>query len=377
MLEETTNNEVETKEPPPNPRQEAMDAILKNHSEKRIEEVNHTFENDPGMAQIQTGLEGQQTIIESDLPPSEELPADEGAPIETEGEENQVLAKGPLEEYIVIQDDKPFMKTVINGVEQLMPLDTVQRNAQIESSARIKMEESANYRKELETYHRQLDEKAKAIELSEQAKQTLPPESGVDDQSQKDIASKFAKSLYDGDESEVASNVLELLNSNRTPVEQAPVIDQAALVDQATQNAVNLIDSRERQKVAVSKKADAKKAFDAFAEANTDMPPGSTLFKLADLFTEEIVKENPGIPLRDLLAEGAARARAWRKGDDAPTSKKPAADLNTESRQQMKRELVTMPNKSSQVFDNTAPVVQAKTMKDVMADIKKARGQPT
>ena len=330
--EDSTSNEL-------NPR----DALVDSFHESRVDMVNSEI------------LESGVTV---------ESMAEEPVAIEQEAD--------PLDNYIQKDESgQPLFKMTVDGQEVLVPLAQVQKERQLEQASRKRMDENADWSKNLADR----EDKLRQEEAALQARFIEQPPSGAPDVEELDFkteAREIFSTLID-DDAEVASDKLASVlaniasrTSSQTPINEADIVNK-------TREAIR---EEEAVKTAEAKEADVAKQFqDGYKAFETQYPhlaQNPELFAVANSHTNSIAEEHPDWGPAEVIMEAGVRTDNWLNSlKGAPLT----ADAETNNRQQQKDNLVAMP--ASRTAAREAPQTERpETPTDVLYNIRAGRGQP-
>jgi hypothetical protein len=295
-----------------------------------------------------------------------EVPAEEGTPIRTAPaaapkarEAERISNKGddPLGDYVTRVDGTPMFRTLVDGVERLIPLDSARAQLQKHLAADIRLQSAAERQ-------RQLDAREAAIRQTEAtlATRSQPPaQAVVDDRA---LAAGLVRSLVSEPEDKAVEKMAAAFSSIRQA--QAP-IDTSAIAKAAAAEVRKEIAESATQKAYES-------GFSKFTSDYPDIAADSDLFNLADRKTDAIALEHPEWSPEQVMLEAGKQTREWMVRLGAP-AKAPAPNAQPSNRQQRKQNLVPMPQPRG-VRPVVAEDEPGQTPQDAMAEIRKARGQP-
>jgi len=281
-------------------------------------------------------------------------------------------APGPLDAYIQ-QDDagEPLFKMTVDGQEVLVPLAQIQKERQLEQASRKRMNENADWSKNLAEREDKLLQETAALE----ARFVTPPPSDALDVDQVDFrteAREIFSTLID-DDAEVASDklasVLERIasrTSSQTPIDADELVTK-------TREAIR---KEQAEKDAVDREADERQQFQdgykAFEDNFPHLAKDPELFAVANSHTNVVANEHPEWGPVEVILEAGKRTDKWLnelKGTPL------AADAETNNRQQQKDNLVAMP--ASRTAARETPQLElVETPADVLASMRAGRGQP-
>jgi hypothetical protein len=275
----------------------------------------------------------------------------------------RVTHKGddPLGEYVVRKDGKPFFKTLVDGKEELVPLDRARAQLQKHLAADVRLQQLAEQRKAL-------DAREVALRQRETKGHPSAPKAPVIDDSK--LARDLVRSLVSEPEGKAAEKMAETFKAIRQA--SGPQIDLAEIRRQAADEA--------RQAVVAERQREAfASGFDRFQQDYPDIARDSDLFALADRKTETISVEHPEWTPVQVMLEAGRQTREWLTSIGA----KPAAVPNPKLpasvdpvRQQRKENLVPMPQPRGQRALATQSDEADDSPTATLAEIRKSRGQP-
>lgn len=263
----------------------------------------------------------------------------------------------PLAEYVVREGGKPMFKTLVDGQVKLIPLETARVQLQKHLAADIRLDQATQRRKELDARERQLN--ATAAQLATRTAQPVVP---VDDAALEKESVELVRSLVNEPEAVAAKKLATTLTKIRAAT---PQIDVNAVARQAATVA--------RQEIAAEDKAKAlNSGFDEFTKSYPDIAADSDLFALADRKTNAIASEHPDWSPGQVMMEAGKQTRNWVAG----ISGKPVSTVaSLSTRQQVKQTLKPMPQSRAARPAPAQDANEGTSPQDVMADIRKARGQ--
>ena len=275
-----------------------------------------------------------------------------------------VIAKAadPLADYIVEQNGKPMMKTVVDGKIVMIPLDQARAQLQKHGSADERLRQAAARQKDLDARAEQI----RLTEASLRARAAQPVSTPIDDASLDTEATDLVRSLVSDPEAKAAQKLAGVLKKIRAAT---PQIDVNAITIHAVQQAKEEIAAESFQRALFT-------GAEAFKKNYPDVAADPDLYDFADRKTTAIAAEHPEWDPTQVMLEAGKQTRDWvarLSGKAPPTATSNVADLN--KRQQLKQKLTPMPQSRSarpaaaeDPNDGTSPV-------DYMAEVRKARGQ--
>jgi hypothetical protein len=265
----------------------------------------------------------------------------------------------PLGEYVVRVDGKPMFKTLVDGKEQLIPLDRARAQLQKHLAADIRLQQASERQKQLEVREQSIRNAEATLRNRQHPSATAP---AFDDMA---LATGLVRSLVSEPEDKAAAKMAETFKAIRQA--SGPQIDANALVQQAADVAVKTIVDRNNERA-------LKTGFDKFVKDYPDIAGDSDLFNLADKKSEKIGAEHPDWEPAQIMNEAGKQTREWLKSIGAKVSSAPSANL--QSNQQRKQNLVPMPQARTVRPAPAATETEDNSPAAVMAEIRKTRGQP-
>jgi hypothetical protein len=293
---------------------------------------------------IESGLESQESFIEDAEDP-------EGLPEEYEDD--------PLAEFIEMQGDEPMFRTVVNGQQQLIPLEQARATIQKNHAADQRLQEASRIQQDLAYREQKLVEREN--ELLERS-QTPEPSADVPDEQLVDAARNVVGELFTGTQDEAAEKLADLLLKTRGV--KTTSVDPQQIAAQA-------VTAARQQLAAEQRDQDAHSGYKKFTKDYPEIAADDMLFRLADSMTDEIAQNHPDWMPSAVMLEAGKRTREWVKSQDKKASEQtPAQD----DRRERKRNLRRVP-RARQGVQPAEPVERQETPTDFMAEIRKARGQ--
>jgi hypothetical protein len=268
----------------------------------------------------------------------------------------------PLGQYVVRVDGKPMFKTLVDGKEELIPLDRARQQLQKHLAADVRLQQAAELRK-------QLDARAAALQATEaqlksrQSTAPAPTELNFDAE-----AIEIVRSLVTEPEDKAAARLAQTLKAFRQA--SAPV-DVDAITKKAAEVATRTLEEREQSRA-------LKSGFDTFTSSYKDIASDPELFAIADRKTDAIAAEHPEWSPGEVMLEAGKQTREWLKSIGAPVKETVDPKIPggaPSNRQQRKESLRPMPTprtaRPAATEENDRPATAA----DVVAEMRKSRGQ--
>ena len=295
---------------------------------------------------------------------------EETVAIETEIKDVQAKPEDPLANFIQTGEDGVQMfKMQVDGAEVLVPLADVQKAHQLESASRKRMEENADWSKNLARREEEirLQEAALKSSLVED-----PPSPDVDDRDFVSEAQEIFGTLIDED-AEVASGKLAkvLSDINRRTSSQTP-LDTQKLVEDTTAAVTERLSAKEEATKQAATEQNFKDGLTQFQEQYPEINSDPLLYGAANSMTNVIAVEHPEWTPTEIMLEAGKRTQEWADKKGQPVL---IEDSNTNDRQTRKDNLVPMP--ASRSGRQEAPITEeAQTPSAMLAEVRAARGQP-
>jgi hypothetical protein len=260
--------------------------------------------------------------------------------------------RDPLEDFIIREAGRaPMFKTVVNGKVKLVPLETARTQLQKHLSA----EESWS----------RVNARQKALDAREADLRAQPVVQPVNDAEIDSEAQGLVRSLLSDSEEVAAKKMAATLKKIRQGA--TPQID----IDAVANRAAHVV----RREIAVEDTNTAlATGLSKFHQDYPEMTEGSELYLIADRKTETIAAENPGWTPEQVMLEAGKLTREWVKSIGGKPSAKPIVQLS-DKRQQVKQNLKPMPQASAARPAPAADANADQSPQDVMAEMRKARGQ--
>ena len=266
----------------------------------------------------------------------------------------------PLGEYVVRVDGKPMFKTLVDGREQLIPLDRARQQLQKHLAADIRLQQATEQKRQLDAREQSI----RNVEATLKTRSAQPVAPVVDDGTLDREATELVRSLVSEPEGKAAARLAKTLKTIRA---SQPQVDVGAIEQRAAERAVKTIAERDNQKALHS-------GFDEFTKNYPDIAGDSDLFTLADRKTNDIAAANPTWTPGQVMNEAGKQTRDWLKS--IGVAPKTAAPKSESTNQQRKQNLVPMPQART-VRPAVAKTEEADdSPQNIMAELRKSRGQP-
>lgn len=309
------------------------------------------------------GLEEESGTVDEESPPSrrDELPPE--------------YADDPLADYIVMDEENntPMFVTKVDGKERYIPLEQARRQIQKQEAADVRLKNAAERQKILDAREAEIARQEAELAARLQAPVTSPsePTPDVSDQDLLGEAQQFVENMFNNSPDEATASLAQLLaNMRHLQNKPAPQVDQ----NQLAQTTAALVRAQQLED------ARQKDAVDGLTKFKTDYPEimaDRALFLYADDMTDSIAMEwdaeGRSFTESEVMLEAGKRTMEWR---DRISGKKPApTPPTTNDRHERKRKLRPMPRSRSQAQQQAVQEEEAQTPNDIVAEMRRARGQ--
>lgn len=259
--------------------------------------------------------------------------------------------------------DKWFTRVKVNGEEMEVPFTDVVAKYQKDSAAERRLAEAAERQKQLDQYAARLEQRER--DIMARLKQTTPtapvPRPGQKPGPSID-ARKITEALYSGDEDAATKAFEALLAQTRqeSPV-RPPVVNEDVIAARVQQR----IDAENTKRKQLAFERRRVEALEKFKEEYRDVWDDPYLKNLADEETVRLYNENPNNDPWEIMKSSAESVRNWLK-----------TRTGTHQDRGSKKRSATSVTGAARARANLSPEDNApKTASDVIADIKRARGQ--
>lgn len=324
------------------------DTIHEDVSQQQDEGAQVLSPREQAMREIDEQLAAQKPDAFVQQQPAAEQPAPS-----TDTQEPEVLPEDRL--------DKLRVRVKVDGQVMELPLSEVTKGYQKDAVASRRLAQAAEERKALEAKHREIEELGRTLAAAK-ASPSAGAEAGDADVDAQIAAAMTA--LVEGDEQGAAQALKAIILKGRgsSDAPATPVIDEEALLAKA--------EARIEQKREAAERARAWDEFvasnPAFAdETSKQRQYGDYLF--VSVFAPRI--EAGEISYREALSEAAKEVSAV-FGAGAAEQQGPSARQQKEER---KKAIDNLPTATARAV---RPVPEAETTDDVLAEMRKMRGQP-
>jgi hypothetical protein len=349
-----------------------MDAKVEERRKQEQEEFLRSSDRDPA-----AWLLHQQMTAEANAQPAAEVetaeqeaepiepiePVEEAAPVARPAERVSTKGEDPLGQYVVRVDGKPMFKTLVDGKEELIPLDRARQQLQKHLAADVRLQQAAELRK-------QLDARAAALQQTEAQLKARQPTAQAPAAVNFDAeAIEIVRSLVTEPEDKAAARLAQTLKTIRQA--QAPV-DVEAITKEAARVATRTLEEREQNRA-------LKNGFETFTSSYRDIASDPELFAIADRKTDAIAAEHPEWDPGQVMLEAGKQTREWLKSIGAPVKDAAAPNAQsgaTSNRQQRKENLRPMPATRTARPAPTDTQEDSFSPADAIAEIRRSRGQP-
>lgn len=321
--------------------------MLNEINKRRVEEMADDLEHNPEAA-FEERTKGLRDELEEHYEPENEEVEDEEAE-DPEKEPEEAPEEAAPESPVYLKDGEWVTRLKINGIEQEVPFQKVQANAQKNEAADLRLQEASQRQKQLEEYERYLRQQEQLL------KQNQPSSAkDVDDQTVKNLIKQQREALLDGDDDRYDEITSELLRVGRQSATQNYDPRQFETIAQRT--ALQTFQQMEQQRRI--NEADAY-----FAREFSDIQNDEALMNVASRYVDQIRQANPTINPLDLVKEAGKQTRNWLASKTGATQKQQTID--------QKRKLSAVKGASAKTPPKPKPKPQ--TREDYIADLARKR----
>ncbi|MDH3259175.1 MAG: hypothetical protein OEM19_06905 [Deltaproteobacteria bacterium] len=379
---------IEEEIPPTlNPREAAIEAVGRRRNEEINEELEeggseHRIALDAPSPPEETPEELPPEELPPEEPPPEELPPenvdktlassekveqtlDEGQVIDPTAHSKERLVSVTMDDGAVIQIPESSIQTTIkvDGETSGITLDQMRRDHQKSATASKRLSEAATRKKDLDAREKVIEEREK--QPPQGAAAALPVNADVQER-----AGAIVKKLYSGDPDDAQNAIVEIITA-QTPA--TPPATPDISVDQIASD--------------VERKLELKQAGKKFSTEFQDIVSDDFLMARADAFHEEVLLEDPDIDPEAGFTEAGRRTREWianKAGKEVTPEPTPPSEVtpvitasNMNTRRERKATTVQSIPTAKKVAGLGKVAEPSPTHSDVIAEIKKSRGQAT
>ncbi len=282
----------------------------------------------------------------------EELEASEEEPVKKP-------AKEPKEDIIRFTDADGNTYNVpknaqtnlkVDGKEVTTPVDQITRRYQKGAAGDKRLQEANSFKKQLEEKERNLTAKEQEfLKQYNQAKKQISQGNLSNDDYQKKVRNLIS-AVVEADEDKAVEIFSDVYKPAPQPSFDPKTINRA--VDERVQ-------ARMLEKEQAEYRQRLTDANERFMKDYKDLADDSMLYNMVDTETARINQERPGAEPWEIISEAAENVKTWKDGMTKPSRKKK----------------VTTPTPASgraSIGEDEKPV----TRKDILNDMRRARGQP-
>ena len=309
-------------------RDDQLEAIAKKREQERQEELGQEVEEPVGETEeIEEEPEEQQT---PEVTPEEK----DDDSLEFYGEDGTVIR--------VPKSAK--LKTKVDGEEYEETIERISRNYQKGAAGDKRLQEAAAIKKKLEEKERELTSREK--EFLEKTQQLQDNEDDLSDDDRNELAGRLTAALIDADEETAAKLLSKILPGKH----ELPDLDKEI---------ESRLAKREEERRAKKWSEDVREAIGKFQREYKELAADPFLQDMVDRRTIINQQENPKASPWDIIKQSAEEVKVWvdKKVGKPPTSK-PSPPTPASGRAAFKEDPKPM------------------TREDVIAEMKRSRGQP-
>lgn len=262
----------------------------------------------------------------------------------------------PFAEFGVVIDGKAMVKLKVDGKEELMPLETARATLQKHEAADRRLQQAAEQAKDLQRREAALQAREAEV-LAKLSKPVSHPPEDADDPDLDEEMKQVAHSILNSTEDEIAATLKKVLTRRQA----TPAVDVDEIVSKAAQTA-------EQRVVERSRAEGVAQGWQQFQATYPDIASDPRLFAVADKMTDDIAAEHPEWAPAQVMLESGKRTKEW------VASFAPAPEPKPSDRQKAKEQLRPMPQSRTGRVPAAEPE-KPKTHADILAEVRKARGQ--
>lgn len=306
--------------------------------------------------EIETGLSHQESFGDDGEDPDEGLPEE--------------YADDPLAEFIEMEGDEPMFRTVVNGQQQLIPLEKARADLQKGMAADQRLREVAQFKQNLDDREAAINAREAQLQQKLQGMHdAAAPPQGEEPQSEEALtaeARSVVKELFTGSEEDAAAKLADLLLKNRGAAQVSTSVNPAEIAHAAVAYAKQELSAEARTK-------DVQKGYKKFTQDYPEIAADDNLFAFADGLTSKIEAEHPDWMPSEVMLEAGKRTREWvesQKSDEKTSEQDPAQNDRTERKRKLRR--VPRARQGAEPKEETPE----ETPTSIIAEMRAARGLP-
>jgi len=318
-------------------------------------------------------------IQEQDVSEQEEIVEEEPQLLPHEAELERIAAmveEKPVEEELEVveeeeslapayqKDDKWYVTAKVDGEVVEVPYDDLLSQYQKNTTADRRLQEAAERQRELAEYEEKLNSYRAQLEAQNRPSKDVEKQPSPSSDANTDaLYEQYHDALFQADEAR-ASQLLKQIRAAEQPRE--PDIDVNSIIERTK------AEMREEEKQARERGYEVRRqqAVELFKDEFSDIADDSSLLAVADRRSAELYQEDPTRDPWDIMQESGKYAREWVMRYVEELGGKPKDKQRQERKQSMDE--VTPKN----VRANIGEDLEEPTYSDVIAEMKKERGQP-
>jgi hypothetical protein len=263
--------------------------------------------------------------------------------------------------------DQWFTKVKVNGEEHEVPFDDVVKRYQKDSAADRRLAQASERQKQLDAYAARLEQRER--DLMQKARPPVPkpgqarPSARTTAAPSNDLDAKaLTEALYSGDEDAATKAFAKLLARTQQAAPAAtPAVNESVIAERVQKR----IEEEAQRRKAMQFERDRVDALERFNEEYKDIIDDPYLRDMADSETVRIMNEQGATDPWEIMKASGDKVREWLASRSGGT-------VNRSSRKRTATAVTGAARaRASLVPEDNAP----KTASDIIADIKRARGQ--
>lgn len=355
------NNDEQAQDQPEDPRLAVMERIADQNNDERAIQAGSMKQEDMPAGEPVPEFEAEDEAIESGLDSQETI----------QGELPAEYEDDPLAEFIEMDGDEPMFRAVVNGQQQLIPLEKARADLQKNVAADQRLREAAQVQANLEDREKAIAAREAELQAKLQTMHSeVSPPQGEEPQSDEaltDEARSVVKELFTGSEEDAAAKLADLLLKNRGAAQVSTSMDPEAIARAAVVAAKQELSAEAQEK-------DVKKGYKKFLDDYPEIAADDNLFAFADGLTSKIEAEHPDWMPSEVMLEAGKRTREWvesQKGDKKASEQDPAQNDRSERKRKLRR--VPRARQGAEPRESETP---EETPNSIIAEMRKQRGLP-
>lgn len=235
----------------------------------------------------------------------------------------------------------------IDGIEKTIPIEQAKAVIQKNLAADKRLNEAVLKQQELNQWEQQLQTREKKL--------PVPDEPEITPDNVKDNIQTAVDKLYDGDTDEAVDALMKVVGRNTT------TLDTDTISAQATESVMQNLRQREFN-------TEVEQGKQQFVSEYKNIANDPELYNMADRKTIDLMNTYPSWTPTQIIMEAGRQTQAWVNGING--------GVTQPSREARKSQLQSLPRSQGSVaYQAPEPIKGSNAPKDVISDMKQARGQ--